>query len=212
MSNPKTVIFDFDDLHWLEPEDCLGTIEEIVEAVPDIKLSFFTVPDLRDNEIGKKRRWCNRLLNLIESGNVTLGVHGLVHSTEEFKHKSAQDAYDSLLDADFLFRKAKLPVESVFKGPHWGINAETYKALIDLGYTHVYTHPDYANLAEQFPEIKSVFYNWNLKDDFVDNGEKVIIGHGHTHDVCGNGIAQCKDRIINFCREHNPEYKFIHEI
>ena len=212
MPNKKTVIFDFDDLHWLEPENCLSTIQEIVDAVPDIRLSFFTVPNLREFAIGYKKKWCDEIIQLIDSGNVALGTHGLVHSCEEFKNKTKQEALNALHDADCLFRQAGLPTQKVFKGPHWGINAATYETLIELGYTHVYTHPDYAHLVDKFPQIKSVYYNWNLKDEFEQGKEDIIIGHGHTHETCGNGIAQVKDRIISFCREHEPEYKFIHEI
>ena len=44
MTTPTNVILEFDDLHWLYPENCLEYIDAFVEDFPDIKLSFFVIP------------------------------------------------------------------------------------------------------------------------------------------------------------------------
>ncbi len=54
------LVFDFGDLHWKYPENCLPSIKKLVQAIPTIKLSFFTVPFhtnyafIEDEEVIKK--------------------------------------------------------------------------------------------------------------------------------------------------------------
>ena len=55
------LVLEFDDLHFMPPEDCMETIDKYVKAYPDIKLSFFTIPLLRGFPLGSNPEWCARL-------------------------------------------------------------------------------------------------------------------------------------------------------
>ena len=208
LSAMKKLVLDFDDFHWSSPENCIDTIDSIVSACSNAKLSFFTVAKLQGRPLDQNPDWTARVRSHIEAGNICLGVHGLLHTRKEFKDKTYDEAIRDIREAERHFGRAELPFQKVFKGPHWGINEATYKALSELGYTHVYTHPDYANLSH--PAIKNVFSNWNLKDKYRDVAE-TMTGHGHTHNVCGNGIAQVMHRVIE-ASQKGCEHRFIHEI
>lgn len=205
----KTV-FEFDDLHWKSPENCLPSIERLVLAVPNIKLSFFCTPFHSNLPLSWDVQWCDRVRELIQSNNVSLCVHGLNHDSCEFLNLSKRNAKDRLISAHEKFENAKLPFHKVFRAPYWNINAETYDTLEELDYSHIYSHDDYKNLSNG-KTIKTVFYNWNLKDEFSGT-EDIIIAHGHTHDTCFNGIAEVESRIIDFCKNKHPEFIFAHEV
>ncbi len=78
------LILEFDDLHWKTPQDCMLTIDKLVQAVPFIKLSFFTTPHHSFIPIHSNPIWCMKLREHIENGNVQLAMHGLTHSHLEF--------------------------------------------------------------------------------------------------------------------------------
>lgn len=210
------IIFEFDDLHWDPTVNCIEQIEYLINRYPDIKLSFFTPVYYNYQYIYDDKQWCDKIRKYITSNNLTLGVHGLTHSVEEFKHKTYEQACNALITAESIFNKADLPFVKIFRGPHWGINDDTYKALIDLNYKSIYTHFDYLNLTFKYPNIKSIIYNWNLNEEFniKDNwhSDDIVIGHGHTHNVCGNGIQESLNRIINFIENNNPKYLNISDI
>lgn len=209
MSNKKkTLVLEFDDLHWSGAEDCLNNIAYLVAKVPDIKMSFFTIPFLRLQELRENEMWCWHIREYIKSNNIRLAVHGLVHTSEEFKHVSYDTAYDNLNIAEKIFEAADLPVSYVFRGPHWGMNEDTLLALEDRGYTHLYNHKDYSHLKSDILDV--IYYNWNLKDSAPD--DDLLIAHGHTHNVCGNGIQESTDKILAYIEKEKPEFKFVDEI
>lgn len=203
----RTLILEYDDFHWKSPENCLDTIYKFVEKYPTIKLSMFTVARHSDLWLGKDKEWCAKVKDLISNGNLQLAIHGLYHHQEEFKHKTYNEAMTSLVLAESEFIEEDLPYVKVFRGPHWGINQETYNALVALNYTHVYTHPDYASLIKYNQDIYNIIYNWNLKDEAPD--DEFLIGHGHTHNVCGNGIEETFDRVCSFIDNNEVEFKFV---
>jgi len=203
------LVLDFDDFHWKEPENCLETIEQLVREVPNIKLSFFTVPKHSEYPIQANIPWCNKIRDLIKAGNIRLAYHGFTHSHLEFAQLKKQEALDRIKFATLYFDKAKLPIARVFKGPNWGINAEVYEALAELGFSHVYSHEDYKFIGHD--KIKTVFYNWNLKDAEPPK-EEIIIAHGHTHNVCENGIAEASSKIVKFIKENNPQLIYVDEV
>jgi hypothetical protein len=204
----KKLILEFDDLNPNKSVDCLATIKDLVNAFPNIKMTFFTSALYERTALFSDKEWCSEIRNLIESNNIRLAVHGLYHTQEEFKYKTKDDALLCLNIAESVFKTSNLPFIKVFRGPHWGINDNTYESLIHLGYTHVYTHDDYIELSKRFSGMKNVIYNWNLKDKFEDIRSDFIIGHGHTHNVCGNGINESYQRIVDFIEEYSPQFLF----
>lgn len=210
MSDKKTLILEYDDFHWKSPENCLSTIQRFVDRFPNIKISLFSTPIHSYLPYRDDLNWCNSVRKLIESGNIHLAVHGIYHDSEEFKHKNFANACYSLKMAEEEFEKSSLPFVKVFRGPHWGINNETYAALECLDYTHIYTHEDYRHLITPERKIKSVIYNWNLKDEAPDLD--LLIAHGHTHSVCSNGIQETFDKVSTFIENNNPSFRFVNEI
>lgn len=216
------LILEFDDFNPKKEVNCLAEIEYLVDRYPNIKLTMFTTAAYEHNLLTYDLVWCNKVRELINNDNLRLAVHGCLHNTEEFKHMTKNDAITAIVTAESVFRIARLPFIRVFRGPHWGINQATYDALKWLEYTHVYTHEDYRTLADANSDIKNIFYDWNLaglylppkkKDVFgFPDGYQVIIGHGHTHNVCGNGIQESLPRIIDFIESHRPIFNFADEI
>jgi hypothetical protein len=207
------LILEFDDLNPKDEVNCLSSIDKLVSLFPNIKLTFFTSALYDRVALFSNKEWCFKIKKYIESDNIRLAVHGLYHTQEEFKNKSKDDALLSLIIAESVFNASKLPFIKVFRGPHWGINNNTYQSLIELEYKSVYTHETYIELANQYKDIKSIIYNWNLKDNFDPSiKDNVIIGHGHTHNVCGNGIDESFDRIVNFINQYNPNFLFADDI
>lgn len=201
------IVLEFDDLHWKMPENCITEIQTLVAAVPDIKLSFFTVPMHSHIPLFANPSWCDKIRTFITSGNIRLAVHGLLHTELEFKIDDKNIIAQKLSKAEYIFYKAGLPFTRVFKGPYWGISKATYDVLADKGYIGVYSHETYKHITG----LTTVFYNWNLKDNPPTNID-TIIAHGHTHNVCGNGIKESIPKIIEFIKKNNPTFKFVDEI
>lgn len=218
MTTPTNIILEFDDLHWLYPENCLEYIDAFVEDFSDIKLNFFAISFLRGQAIYLNDNWCNRLRKHIENGNVQLAIHGFDHSHIEFEHIGKDEAAERITKAQEFLTKANLPFEKIFRGPFWGINENTYEVLVDQGFTHVYTHKRYEKLNPNY-DITSVFYNWNVmyeyenmdKDEYAQPVENdIVVSHGHTHNV-GNGIAESYFNISEFIDEHDLNFMFLSE-
>jgi len=209
----NNLILDFDDFHWQHPQNCLETIDLLLTYVPNIKLSFFVAPNWEDRPLYKNPIWCDKVRRLIKNNNVVLGIHGLCHSQLEFSNKTKSEALLAIGEAEKEFQKADLPFVKVFKGPHWGLNSDTVDALIEKEYSHIYSHEDFKHLEK--PGIKFVYYDINLKDkidkDYLSNTELDVIAHGHSWDVCNNGIKESAIKIINLC-ERSRNYKFINEV
>ena len=206
------LILEFDDFNPKETVNCIEYIDSLVSLFPKIKLTMFTSALYERKALFSDKVWCFRVREHIKNNNLRLAVHGLYHTQEEFKHKSYDDAKLSLVIAESVFNVSDLSFIKVFRGPHWGINENTYNALIDLQYKFVYTHESYNHLSAKFLNIKNVYYNWNLKDDFnLVESTDFVIGHGHTHNVCGNGIEESYSRIKAFINTYKPTFKFADE-
>jgi len=201
------IVLDFDDLHWSNPVNCLDSIDYLISSNPKIKLTFFTIPYYNNNPIGADKDFCKRIKEYIDSNNIVLAIHGTTHSVLEYLEKSYEDAINSISLSEFYMTEAGLPFIKVFKGPHWGINKETINALIQHNYKEIFNHESFRHL--EVPEIKFTYYNWNLKDNFTPS--KIIYAHGHTHDVCENGIRETRDKILDAIRTNNLECIFPHE-
>ncbi len=206
------LVLEFDDFHWRSPENCIHSIQFLISACPAIRLSFFTIPLLDGLRLSDDAQWCDAVLELIKCGNVRLAVHGLTHSYLEFRNLQYDAAMERLDLAGRQFELADLPYTKVFKGPNWGINNSTYDALAKLGYTHVYGHTEYIEVSKaNSGKVTTIFYNWNLKDERPEECE-LVIAHGHTHDVCDNGIAKTVGRTLRFIENHQPEFLFVDEV
>lgn len=214
------LILEFDDLHPNKEVDCLPVIEKLVKIIPDIKLNFFVPINYKNMPAHTNQQWCDLLRKHVLNGNVILAVHGLNHSTEEFKNKSYPESISALAEASAYFDCADLPFEKAFRGPHWGIGVESIKALIGLGYTHLYSHVSYNHITDNFKdEIKVVNYNWNLKDDygvFENAPNDIIVAHGHTsphqHLSCGNSIYDVYTKIVEIYNKFQPEFLKVTDI
>ncbi len=209
MLNTKTLVLDFDDFHHLSPENCIGQVKNIAKLFPSVKILLFTIPRLRNIPLKDNQEWCNDVRNLINSGTIQLGVHGLDHSPEEFRYLSKEQAIDKLLVAHQIFEEANLPYVKVFKGPHWGLGKGTLEALEELKYTCVFSHEDYTQLHKE-TNLPIVIYNWNLKDE--PENIDVLYGHGHTHNVCGNGFEEIFHRLVLFLSLNKVTHKFPEEL
>ena len=51
-----------------------------------------------------------------------------------------------------------------------------------------------------------VYYNWNLAESAPEISDQQFIAHGHTHNVCGNGIAESSSKIQAFIELNSPRY------
>lgn len=197
----KNIIIDFDDLHYRHPENCLQTIQYLVDRNDKIKLLFFTIPYLDRLEIGNDDPFCKKLRKYIDSGHIQLAIHGTYHSSEEFKSLDYENARMKISLSERLMKEADLPFIKVFKGPHWGLNKSTIDVLMDRCYQAVFNHEDYKNLEVAGIDFK--YYNWNLKDDYVAPTDRLVIAHGHTHNVCGNGIQEIADKLLMTLEEND---------
>lgn len=203
------LILDYDDFCSQEPENCLDVLHEMIKEVPHIKFNLFTVPAMGGHHTDYI--WLKEVRKLVESNNVRLCVHGLYHDHLEFENidsamcKAYLNLIDNHVNSD---KKSWLPV---FKGPNWGINSITIEHLISHNYTHIYNHEDHKYLEPlHSDQIKFVYYNQNLKDNIIP--QDFMIAHGHTHNVCGNGIRETKNKVLRFIDQYKPEFLWANEV
>lgn len=214
------LIFEFDDLHPTTEVDCLSTAEDLLDRNPSLVLNFFVPPRYRGQPLSLNKEWCDRLRYLVDSKRVSLGIHGLSHSFLEFKNISYEHARDTILASESILNSVDLSFASAFRGPYWGINEATCDALVDLGYTHLYSHKDYKELNDKYSDkLEIVYYSWNLKDEygvFENEPGEIIVGHGHTspyaHLNCGNGLGDVAKKIEAFLDKYQPECLRLDEI
>lgn len=201
------IILEWDDLNPNPNVDCLPIIDKLVGQFPKIVLNFFTVPIYGHTQLSYSIKWCDRIRTHIDNGNVVLGVHGTYHSFREYALYDYPHSAINLKHSHDKFNEAKLPFVKCFRGPYWGICEGSVEALIDMGYTHLYSHKEYTTLNEKYADrIKIVYYNWNMKDEWpkLENPleSDIVVAHGHTaqwpHLSCGNGIWECYDRLCSF--------------
>jgi hypothetical protein len=201
------LILEFDDFNPNPQVDCLAVARELIEKYPDIILNFFTVPVYEGICLHYDTRWIEEVKKFIDSGNIVLGVHGTFHTFREYALYDYPRSAIYLKHSHDKFNEAGLPFVKCFRGPYWGICEDSVQALIDMGYTHLYSHKEYTALNEKYADkIKIVYYNWNLKDAWLklENplDSDIVVAHGHTskhtHLSCGNGIWECYNKICDF--------------
>lgn len=217
------IILEFDDLHPDENVDCLDVIKllrkNIAKTYTGPVLNFFVPPKYYGQPLFAYPKWCDEIRELTESGFIRLGVHGLHHHTEEMVGKSYQESVSLLKEAEAIFYASRLPFVKVFRAPNWSINEDNIKALIDMGYSHLYSHTRFNGLTDKFKDrIVVVNYNFNLKNEvppekldislnfYMENpvppDKDITVAHGHTakHPYlnCGNGIWDHNEKVIQF--------------
>lgn len=163
------IILEFDDLHPDENVDCLDVIKLLRKNITATHtgpvLNFFVPPKYYGQPLFAYPKWCDEIRELVESGFIRLGVHGLRHHTEEMISKSYQESVSLLKEAEAIFHASRLRFVKVFRAPNWSINENNIKALIDMGYSHLYSHIKFNELTDRFKDkIAVVNYNFNLKD------------------------------------------------
>jgi len=210
----KKIIFECDDEH--PTLSCLSHLEKFWQVFPDFHMNFFVPAALNGYRISERSaiRWTSVIRDLIYKGKVTLAVHGLYHSPEEFKKIDKAEVDLRLSAAEQYFEEAELDFVKVFRGPHWGINGDTFEVLIDRGYTHVYSHTDYKELNDQFADkIKIVYYNWNLADPYPEFlPDEIVVAHTHSHNVCNNGVPESLPKMAETFRKHPFEFIKVDQI
>ncbi len=108
-----------------------------------------------------------------------LVVHGWLHpNPRECEHWSYDEAMDHLLSAPVKFADG-------FKAPGWQISDGTYTALLDLGWW-VADHPENDDRRPQ-----------GLRTHVLGDGDH---WHGHIQDVCGNGMEETWDELLDRVR------------
>lgn len=208
----KKIILEFDDFHPDKNVNCLEILNDLISRYKkqNIIINMFVPPCYHGTPMSDDREWCSKVRKHILSGNLCLAVHGRIHSQEEFKNLTYQESYMSLLNAEEEFKKSQLPFKKIFRGPHWGIGTASIGALIARRYTHLYSHTSYQKFNDSYShEISIVYYNWNLKDRFgvyENTWSDFIVAHGHTSNVCGNGIEESYNRIVEAL--DNNEFDF----
>lgn len=214
------IILEHDDLHPDPSVDCLEIAEQLLGKYPSLILNFFVPTYYNKKALFLEKEWCKRLQKLVEEDRVCVGIHGHSHGHLEFLNKSYQDAVISVKASEAILNTAGIPYAMAFRGPYWAINTPTIEALIDLQYTHLYSHVSYDHLTDPFKEkIKIVHYNFNLANTWpnLENPleSDICVAHGHTspikHLSCGNSIWDIYPKIEKLIEEENPLFMRLDE-
>ena len=124
------------------------------------------------------------------------GVHGWEHPhPREAEHWTYLDAVKVL---------ARRPPRFVngFKAPGWQISADTYRALMDMGW---WVADHYENDWRRPRGIRAHVISRTASD-----GTDPEHWHGHIPNVCGNGIEETFDRLLPVV-EAAESFQFISE-
>jgi predicted deacetylase len=203
----KNIILEFDDLHFDDRVDCLSVATELISKNKDIVLNFF-VPTMYGGRLlpAAPKGWLAEFKSHISNGNITVGIHGFDHSTLEFKNLTYEVAVSRIKAAEAVLNYSDIAYKKVFRAPQWGINSNVVEALIDLEYTHLYSHTDYNHITDKYKDkIKVIHYNFNLKDEWprLENplqNPEIVVAHGHTSKYpelnCNNGIWDVKNKVM----------------
>jgi len=218
------LLIDFDDLHPHSDVDCIEVIKKIFAIRQDVIINFFVPPNYNGMPIYENRNWCKEIQNYVKQGKISIGIHGHTHAPAEFADKSYQAAVSSIRASEAMFSAAGITHQKVFKGPEWAANGPTIEALIDMGYTHLYSHRDHFELNNKYADkITIVYYNFNFKDKWpkMENPRPVnsdtYVAHGHTSKTktlnCENSIWDHYEKILNMSSNNATflklnEYKY----
>lgn len=170
----------------------------------DYKITLFTVPSelrwgkaktLRDPDF---KSWVDTAKKAYDKGWVNFALHGFTHVPKEFENLTYDDAYKRIKFGIELFESCDLPLLPIFKAPNWLISEEAEQAVKD----------------HKFTLVKDLYYDWNLKDSLpreTENGDKIIIGHGHIQDGdgCNNGLSETRKNVMQL--PSDTKFYFLNE-
>lgn len=187
----KKVIFDLDDLS--NKYDCFDQLVKLKKQIPNLKVTLFTIPGRTNMKLLDK---C-KMQDWIE-----LAIHGIYHDSNfEFAKKTYEQAYYKIWKAcdPNYYTKG-------FRAPGWQISTATMEALKDLGFWVAIQYSDgrfegHPDGPHQPKVIENLPY-YDLKEP----DDEVIKIHGHTWNVCGNGL---KDLIPTLRKYADSEFIFI---
>jgi len=191
----KKIVLDLDD--YCDKHNCLKDLIDLKKYLPNLKVTLFTIP----KRISKELLETVKFLDWIQ-----LAIHGEYHdSNYEFARRTYDEAYGKIYTAfDPFFYIGG------FKAPGWQISKETMKALKKLGFWVAVQYPDdrmngHPDGKYQPAVIKGMKY-YALNEE----QEGYIKIHGHTWDVCGNGIKDIAEKLKKIPKE--TQFEFINNI
>lgn len=167
------MIVDFDD--FAEDNHHLDLLEQLRRANPLFRCTLFAIPGQ-----GSPAFW-RQVPNYCE-----LAVHGWYHP----------DAYECVdWTADMmrgLIRSKPADFTAGFKAPGWQISDGCYEALAEAGWWLA----DQPYNDDRRPRGLRV----HLLSPTASSGGDDSHWHGHIQDVCGNGLAETFDRLLDRVR------------
>jgi hypothetical protein len=154
---------------------------QLKDLRPDFRCTMFAIPGL-----GSLDFWSD-VPDWIE-----LAVHGWEHPDPYECAVWSYGRMEQLLDEAVV---QEFFVEG-FKAPGWQISDDCYRVLLERGWW-VADHPE--NNERRPIGIQS--HVWNGQDHW----------HGHIQDVCGNGIEETWDELVQTVKEA-PSFEFMSEV
>ena len=175
------LIYDADDL---TDQDgwFIDKLKELKAINPLFKCTVFIIP-------GK----CSRDFFCSIPGWIEKAAHGWNH---EHNYECLNWSYDEAIKLFLWCNQAGFA--GVFKAPGWQISKETRKAALDLKWI-IADNPNYKQ--DRLPGERIY--------DHTEYGDKAH--HGHVQDVCGNGLMQTWDYLVNRIK-NETDFRFISEI
>jgi peptidoglycan/xylan/chitin deacetylase (PgdA/CDA1 family) len=177
----RSVAFDIDDFS--DRWNCLQELMRLRERYPRFKTTLFTIPYKTDEALTdtvKRFPW------------IELAVHGFTHEpNDEMLHLRENEIAHSLAVID-----GKTYVKG-FKSPGWYISASVVNACNEKGYWVAMREEDRPFAAQ-------------CKHGYYIAGEKYDYWHGHSHNVCNNGLRECLHDLLRLW-PREQEFKFVSE-
>lgn len=175
------MIFDWHDFS--ESTNRLDLLHQLKAANDLFKCTVFAVPAL-----GKKEFW-ESVPRFIE-----LAVHGWRHPDPMECATWSRERMERLLDEPVVNRH----FVRGFCAPGWQINEDIFDVLNERGWWVADQHYE----DDRRPSGLRTYFH---EDDPADRW------HGHTHNVCGNGIEETFDEVLARVREAT-EFFFVSEV
>jgi hypothetical protein len=181
----KPVVFDLDDLcdQW-DPWDTLHRWKDKNEHG---KVTLFAIP----------RRCTDNLLRRYNALPwVEIAMHGWWHTTGECMYWTSEDAVEKFSECE------RRGFVKGFRAPKWLITTEVYEAARTVGWW-IADHKMNRNAYANYNDVPRYVYN-----SFTRKTPWRAL-HGHTHDVCDNGIDEAFDK---FLVQPGRKFKFVSEV
>ena len=161
------VVFDVDD--FCDQHDCLSSLDQLKEHYPNFRCTLFTILGTTSPRLlraARRRPW------------IELAAHGVTHTpNEELKRLTHTKLYTALkLMPPFFVRG--------FRPPGWFLPDHGVRACNDAKCWIACHERDAARLRRK------------ARYGLYVCGQHYDYWHGHTHDVCNNGIVQCLPELL----------------